>query len=88
MNKPKQTKTKLEYQQLERQHKAMRNRLYRMIDALEGRPVDRRKYQSFQFGALEKVIENRIRGVEDLARSLVTRIEKKVLKHRPWDKKI
>ena len=60
-------------------------RLYRILAELEGRPVERRKYQSFPFGALEKVIEDRIRGVEDLVRRLVDAIEKQMPK--PWDKK-
>lgn len=85
MSNPNETKTKLDYQQLERQRKALRTRLYRILDELEGRPVDRRKYQAFPFGTLEKVIENRIRGVEDLVSRLVLAIEKQMPK--PWDKK-
>ena len=76
MNKPQQPIR--DYQQLERQRKALRNRLYRMIDELEGRPVDRRKYQPFPIGVLEKAIEQRLQGVEDLTRRLVIAIEKRL----------
>ena len=84
MSNPKQTKSKLDYQQLERQRKALRTRLYRILGELEGRPVDRRKYQPFPFGALEKAVEKRIRGVEDLVRRLVLALEKQIPK--PWNK--
>ena len=78
MNKPQQSSR--DYLQLERQRKALRQRLYRMIDELEGRPVDRRKYQPFPIGVLEKAIEQRLQGVEDLARRLVIAIEKRLSK--------
>ena len=85
MKKPSKSPQSFEYAQLERQRKALRNRLYRMIDALEGRPVDHRKYQPFPIGVLEKTIEVALQGLENLARNLVGRIEKKVLKHRPGE---
>ena len=78
MNKPQQSYR--DYQQLERQRKALRNRLYRVIDELEGRPVDRRKYQPFPIGVLEKAIEQRLQGVENLTRRLVIAIEKRLSK--------
>ena len=71
-------------QQFERQRKAMRTRLYRMIDELEGRPVDRRTYQPFPIGVLEKTIEKSLQGLEDLVRSLVSAVEKRIPK--PWNK--
>jgi len=85
MNKSAKSNQSFNYDQLERQRKAMRNRLYRMINALEGRPVDRRKYQPFPIGVLENSIEISLQGVEDLARRLVLAIEKRMPK--PWDKK-
>ena len=87
MKKTSKSPLSFEYAQLERQRKAMRSRLYRMIDELEGRPVDRRKYQPFPIGVLEKTIEVSLQGLETLVRNLIVRVEKKVLKHRPWDKK-
>jgi len=77
-------KTHRDYQQLERQRKAMRNRLYRMIDELDGRPVDRRTYQPFPIGVLEKTIEKSLQGLEDLVRRLVVAVEKRLPK--PWNK--
>ena len=75
-------KTHRDYQQLERQRKALRTRLYRMIDELDGRPVDRRTYQPFPIGVLEKTIEKSLQGLEDLARKLVLAIEKRFSKRR------
>ena len=85
MKKPQQKNIKHDYQQLERERKALRTRLYRLIDELEGRPVDRRKYQAFPIGVLEKAIEQSLQGVEDLTRRLVIAVEKQLPK--PWDKK-
>ena len=76
-------KTHRDYQQLERQRKAMRNRLYRMIDELDGRPVDRRTYQPFPIGVLEKTIEKSLQGLENLVRRLVLAVEKRIPK--PWN---
>ncbi len=73
-----------DYQQDERQRKAIRILLYRMIDELDGRPVDRRRYQPFPIGVLEKTIEKSLQGLEDLVRSLVSAIEKRIPK--PWNK--
>ena len=87
MQQPSKSPKSIDYAQLERQRKAMRNRLYRMIDALEGRPVDRRKYQPFPIGVLEKTIEVALQGLENMVRSLLIRLEEKVLTHRTWDKK-
>lgn len=75
---------KRDYQQLERQRKAICTRLYRMIDELEGRPVDRRTYQPFPIGVLEKSIENSLQGVENLVQRLVSAVEKRLPK--PWNK--
>ena len=61
-----------DYQQDERQRKAIHIRLDRMIDELDGRPADRRRYQPFPIGVLEKAIEKSLQGLEDLVRSLVT----------------
>jgi hypothetical protein len=80
MKESQDNKRKRNYLQLESQRKAMRQRLYRMIDELEGRPVDRRKYQPFPIGVLEKVIENRLQGLEDLVRRLVIAVEKRMSK--------
>lgn len=77
-------KSNRDYQQLERQRKAIRTRLYRMIDELDGRPVDRRTYQPFPIGVLEKTIEKSLQGLEDLVRSLVSAVEKRIPK--PWNK--
>ena len=85
MSNKKAPSVKRDYQQLERQRKALRTRLYRLIDELEGRPVDRRTYQPFPIGVLEKAIENALQGVEDLTRRLVAAVEKQL--PRPWDKK-
>jgi len=81
MKKRSKSPKSYEYAQLERQRKAMRSRLYRMIDELEGRPIDRRKYQPFPIGVLEKTIESSLQGLEALVRNLLIRLEKKVLKH-------
>ena len=80
MIKQKPTRNQRSYQQLERQRKALRNRLYRMIDELDGRPVDRRKYQAFPVGVLEKAIEQSLQGIEDLVRRLVIAVEKRMPK--------
>ena len=85
MTKPTTKKKGFNYQQLEQQRKALRTRLYRIIDELEGRPVDHRKYQPFPIGVLEKTIEKSLQGVEDLTRRLVAAVEKQLPK--PWDKK-
>ena len=71
-------------QQREQQRKAMRTLLYRIVDELEGNPVDRRSYQPFPFGVLEKAIDQRLQGLEDLVRRLVSAVEKRIPK--PWDK--
>ena len=77
-------KTHRDYQQLERQRKAMRNRLYQMIEELDGRPVDRRTYQPFPIGVLEKKIQKSLHGLENLFRRLVLAVEKRLPK--PWNK--
>ena len=77
-------KTHWDDQQLERQRKAMRTRLYRMIDELDGRPVDRRTYQPFPIGVLEKTIEKSLQGLENLVQRLVLAGEKRIPK--PWNK--
>lgn len=85
MNKKPTSHNTHDYEMLERQRKALRTRLFRMIDELEGRPVDRRKYQPFPIGALEKAIETKLQQVEDLTTRLVVAFEKQLPK--PWDKK-
>lgn len=70
------------YDMLERQRKAMRTRLYRMIDELEGRPVDRRKYQPFPYGILEKAVELSLQALENRVRQLIEKIEKWAQKKR------
>ncbi len=73
-----------DYQQDERQRKAIHIRLDRIIDEWEGRPADHRRYQPFPFGALEKTIEKSLQGLEDRVRRLVNAIEKRIPK--PWNK--
>ena len=85
MNKKPTPQKPRDYEMLERQRKALRTRLFRMIDELEGRPVDHRKYQPFPIGALEKAIEQSLQQVENLTRRLIVAVEKQLPK--PWDKK-
>ena len=73
-----------DYQQDERQRKAIHTRLDRIIDEWEGRPATYRRYQPFPIGVLEKTIEKSLQGLEDLVRSLVSAVEKRIPK--PWNK--
>ena len=84
MKKHKSPKQYHKYSQLERQRKALRYRLYRMIDELEGRPTNRRKYPPQPYGLLAGAVEAALRTMESTIRGLVITIEKKVRK--PWDK--
>ena len=71
-------------QQAERQRKAIRSLLFQMIDTLDERSGNIRRYQPFPIGVLEKTIEKSLQGLEDLVRSLVSAIEKRIPK--PWNK--
>ena len=80
MTKSLQKQLQHDYHMLERQRKALRFRLYRLIDELEGRPVKRRTYQPFPFGVLEKVFEQILQGLEEQVRRLVGQLGKRFSK--------
>jgi hypothetical protein len=75
-----QRKLRSDYYQLERQRRALRQRLYTMLDELDGRPVKRRSYQPFPYGILEKTVEVVLKSLEQRIQSLLTAIERVVRK--------
>jgi len=70
--------------QLERQRRALRWRLNQLLDELEGRSVNRRTYQPFPYGLIEKSIEMALRSLEGQVRSFVLGLEKRLPKK--WKK--
>ena len=59
---------------LERQRRALRKRLFRMIKALDGEKVDQRAYSPFPYGVLEKAIEGSLRSLEVQTQRLVAAV--------------